>query len=235
MTRQQPSPFDNGMGLLGAGLLGQFTGGRYRAQWFYLIAAGLILLCLPLILTGVSEAWIYVGFGLPFLWLDWRHDAVWELSLAFTSWANVQPDEVVQLRSAIPVRRFAAIEIVATDAGIRWASRALSDSATTLGLTGRTAIDFHEIARVERTGNAIRIWTRTDSYPVSIHIRESKRGSTINEWMAFLKDKCPEAEVSVREPEVVRNSPLLKPLIGGVIVLSILVPWIIFLTIEMRS
>jgi hypothetical protein len=223
------------VGVLGL-LAAQFVRGRYPTRRFVVFAIGIVALCLPFMLAGVDGSWIYPVVGLPMLWIDWRHETFfWELKLLLLSRADIPPGERVRLRTALPVRRFNSIEIVATDRGIRWAARALSDAASTLGLAGRTAIEFSEIQRLERAGNELRIWTDADTYSTRLFIWDEGRGNSSDEWIAYLEEKCPGAEFTVREPETARNSRLLKPAVVTAIALAVGIPYGVFLAITLRD
>ncbi len=83
-------------------------------------------------------------------------------------------------------------------------------------------------AAVERAGDEIRIWTRTDTYSVRFWPLALGRGYVADEWFAYLQEACPEAEFEIREPEVIRNSRLLKPTIAVAIALMAGVPYLVF-------
>jgi len=206
----------------------QLTGGRYPTRRFILLAVGAVALDMPFLISGTGGVpLLLVGF--PMLWLDWRYPwAGLGLDFAFASLAEVHDGESVRLRAFQLVGKRGSIEIVATDERMVWGLRALQDGHGSLGLTGRTGIEFHEISRIEKTGHEIRIWTRTHAYSIRFVPLHGRGGYAAGDWFSYLEEVCLEADLSIREPELVRNSRLLRPAIVAAIVLIAGVPYTVF-------
>ena len=239
MQGSERPQFDRSLVLLrflGASLLGQFDGGRYAARWFYLIATGLVVMSLPLILLGVAETWIPIAVGVALMWVDWRHEQYLNLlDRTFLSSPSLEPGEQLRLRAYKPIRRLVSLEIWATNRRLCWGRLGLTGGASTIGRTGRTEIDLTEIARVERRGSWLRVWTEHDALSIEFAPQVVEGGPVADQWFAYLQEGCQTAQFTVSETEVVRNSPMLKPLLLGVAALVMLIPWVVYLTIELRG
>ena len=84
----------------GTFLFGEFTRGRYRARYFVLFCAGVVLLDLPFLIAGASDASLLLPVLLLFIWLDWRHQWFFEhFEEALASRPTIPDDETVRLRA----------------------------------------------------------------------------------------------------------------------------------------